>query len=222
MSKNAHKTVYFVPGMATDYKIFERIRLSKENYNWQVIEWLPPKRNESLHHYVIRMAKEIKDKEPILVGVSFGGVVVQEMKRMVNPEKTIIISSVKSRKEFPRYMRFSAATKLYKLLTASKLLSVSDLSELGWNSKIKRRLRKMQYYLNVRDAEYLNWAIQNMIEWERQEEDPEIYHIHGTKDEVFPIQYIKRCRKIEGGTHAMILDKTPTVTKELINIIEQE
>src|SRR5699024_7079018 len=144
MSKNANKTVYFVTGMATDYKIFERIRLSKENYNWIVIKWLPPKRNESLHYYVIRMAKEIKDKEPILVGVSFGGVVVQEMKRMVNPEKTIIISSVKSRKEFPRYMRFSAATKLYKLLTASKLLSVSDLSKLGWNSRSEEHTSELQ------------------------------------------------------------------------------
>src|SRR5699024_7923097 len=162
----------------------------------QVIEWLPPKRNESLHHYVIRMAKEIKDKEPILVGVSFGGVVVQEMKRMVNPEKTIIISSVKSRKEFPRYMRFSAATKLYKLLTASKLLSVSDLSKLGWNSKIKRRLRKMQYYLNVRDAEYLNWAIQNMIEWERQEEDTEKYNINVKKNKWYTINKIRRDEKL--------------------------
>jgi|SRR5690625_77957 len=210
--------IYFVPGMATDKKIFERIRFPSDTYH--VIEWLPPEDNEPLIDYVKRMAKDIKHKNPILIGVSFGGVIVQEMAKLLSVEKTIIVSSVKSRREFPRYMRFGSFTKLYRLLTASGILSISDLGKLGWNEKIRRRLRKVQPYLNVRDEKYLAWAIKNMLEWDRAEADPEVYHIHGTNDEVFPIRYIDNCRKIKKGTHAMILQMTPSVTEEILKIIE--
>lgn len=209
-----------MPGMGTDKKIFERVRLPDTKYESHIIEWLQPEEEEPLKDYVKRMSKNILHKNPILVGVSFGGVIVQEMKEILVPEKTIIISSVKSRQELPRYMRFGSSTKLYKLLTASGILSIPDLGKLGWNTASRKRLRQMQAYLNVRDKQYLAWAIKNMLEWEREEEVPSIYHIHGTKDEVFPIEYIHECRKIEKGTHAMILDKTTSVVNEMIKIIE--
>lgn len=221
MTEKAVKPIYFVPGMATDKKIFERIRLSKSKYEVHIIEWLPPEEGEPLTEYVERMAKFVVHDQPVLVGVSFGGVIVQEMKKIMAVDKTIIISSVKSRQEFPLYMRFGSVTKLYKLLTLSGILSIEDLGRLGWSKTMRKRLRKMQPYLNVRDQPYLTWAIKNMLEWSREEEDAEVYHIHGTKDEVFPIKHIQNCKKIDKGTHAMILDKTPSIVKEILQIIER-
>ena len=220
MTEKQLKTIYFVPGMATDKKIFERIRLPNSKYQYYVLEWLLPEDIELLVDYVQRMAKDVKHSNPILIGVSFGGVIVQEMAKIIPVDKTIIISSVKSRQEFPRYMRFGSFTKLYKLLTASGILSVSDLGKLGWNSRVRKRLRKMQAYFNVRDEKYLSWAIKNMVEWDRESPDPNIYHIHGTRDEVFPIKYIDNCHKIKRAKHAMILDKTPSVVEEILKIIE--
>lgn len=219
MEKKDQRAIYLVPGMATDKKIFERVRLPKEAFEVQVLEWLPPKEKEPLKHYVKRMSLNIRHEDPILVGVSFGGVIVQEMSEIIQTEKTIIVSSVKSRQELPTYMKFGASTKLYKLLTASGILSISDLGRLGWSDRSRKNLRQMQAYLSVRDKEYLSWAIKNMVEWEREKEDPEVYHIHGDKDEIFPIKHINKCRKIENGTHAMILDKTPSVTEEILKII---
>ena len=213
--------IYFVPGMATDKKIFERIRFPSARFQYEVLEWIPPKDNELLMDYVKRMAKGIKHEKPILIGVSFGGVIVQEMAKLLPIEKTIIISSVKSRREFPRYMRFGSFTKLYRLLTASGILSISDLGRLGWNQRMRNRLRKIQPYLSVRDEKYLAWAIKNMVEWDREVADPDIYHIHGTRDEVFPIRYIENCIKIKKGTHAMILHKTPSILEEILKIIEE-
>lgn len=220
MIKDSPTVIYFVPGMATDKKIFERIRLPITQFECNIIEWLPPKGKEPLDSYVKRMAKSVVHENPILVGVSFGGVIVQEMAEIIPVKKTIIISSVKSRQEFPLYMKIGSYTKLYKLLTASSILSTSDLGKLGWNEKLRKRLRKMQPYLNVRDEKYLAWAIENMVEWRREEENPEVYHIHGTDDEVFPIKYIDKCRKIEHGSHAMILQKTPSIVKEILKILE--
>ena len=74
-------------------------------------------------------------------------------------------------------------------------------------------------YLSVRDKRYLDWAIENVINWERDKIDAEIIHIHGDTDEVFPIKYIKNCIEIKGGTHIMILNKYRWLNDNLPKII---
>jgi esterase/lipase len=48
-----------------------------------------------LDDYAKRIAKKIKRENPVLIGVSFGGILVQEMAKHINTRKVIIISSVK-------------------------------------------------------------------------------------------------------------------------------
>ena len=81
--------VYFMPGMAASPSIFERIRLPAETFEMHLLEWVSPKKNESLAAYAKRMAENIKHENVILVGVSFGGILVQEMKPFVNPKKVL-------------------------------------------------------------------------------------------------------------------------------------
>ena len=45
-----------------------------------------------------------------------------------------------------------------------------------------------------------------------------VIHIHGNKDEIFPIKYIKNCIVIEGGTHVMILNKAKRISLILEDI----
>src|SRR5690554_2833576 len=92
-------TVYFIPGMAAGPEIFRNIKLPEENYRVEVLEWLIPSRNETLQDYAKRMADRVKEPEAILVGISFGGVVVQEMAQFLDLKKLVIISSAKTRYE---------------------------------------------------------------------------------------------------------------------------
>lgn len=87
--------VYFMPGMAASSTIFERIKLPEEAFEMHMLEWFLPEKNETLQHYARRMANEVKHEEAVLIGVSFGGILVQEMKQFLKPKKVIIISSVK-------------------------------------------------------------------------------------------------------------------------------
>lgn len=43
------------------------------------LSWVLPKQNETLVDYAKRMAKKVKHDNAVLIGVSFGGVLVQEM-----------------------------------------------------------------------------------------------------------------------------------------------
>ncbi len=152
---------------------------------------LIPEKDESLEAYAKRMALDVKEKGAILIGVSFGGVVVQEMNDFLKLKKLIIISSVKTRNELPRRMKLASLTKAYKLIPTSLVLSAEDLTKFSVGPKSKKRLAMYQEYLHVRNKQYLDWALEKMVTWDRKEKIKNIIHIHGEKDPVFPIKYIR-------------------------------
>ena len=200
--------VYFMPGMAASSSIFERIHLPTETFEMHLLEWVLPNKNESLKEYARRTAKNINHENVILVGVSFGGILVQEMKQFVNLKKVIIISSVKSNAEFPRRFKVAKTTKAYKLIPTKLFENIELLAKYTFGSSIlKQKMKLYEKFLSVRDKVYLDWAIEQIINWNRTEIDNEIIHIHGDADEVFPIKYISKAIYIKGGTHIMIITK---------------
>lgn len=199
--------VYFMPGLAANPLIFERIRLDDARFDVHYLEWEIPKSKETLEDYAERIALHVKHKNPILIGVSFGGILVQEMARFLEVQKIIIISSVKSKSEFPKRIRFARKTLVYKLIPIRLILSFGKLAQFVFGEKMSHRMQLYDTFLSVRDLYYLKWAVEKVVLWDREEIDKRVIHIHGDKDEMFPIQNIKKCIVVEGGTHVMIYVK---------------
>lgn len=199
--------VYFMPGLAASASIFERIQLPEADFEVHLLEWEIPLAKESLDDYSKRIAEKIKRKNPVLIGVSFGGILVQEMAKHINTRKVIIISSVKSNLEFPRRMKIAKTTKAYKLIPMSLILNLENLAKFSFGAKINHRLKLYEKFLSVRDIGYLEWAVEKVILWDRTVADESVIHIHGDMDDVFPIKYIKECTVVQGGSHIMILNK---------------
>jgi pimeloyl-ACP methyl ester carboxylesterase len=214
--------VYFMPGLAASSAIFERISLPSTEFEMVLLEWEIPLDNETLANYAKRIAGKIKHKNPVLIGVSFGGILVQEMSKWIEARKVIIISSVKSNAEFPRRMKIAKTTKAYKLIPMNLLLNVESLAKFSFGDKITQRLKLYEKFLSVRDKRYLDWAIEQVILWDRTVIDEKVIHIHGDADEVFPIKYIKKCIVVKGGTHIMILNKFRWLNENLPKIILNE
>jgi len=208
-----------MPGLAASSAIFERISLPSTEFEMVLLEWEIPLDNETLANYAKRIAGKIKHKNPVLIGVSFGGILVQEMSKWIEARKVIIISSVKSNAEFPRRMKIAKTTKAYKLIPMNLLLNVESLAKFSFGDKITQRLKLYEKFLSVRDKRYLDWAIEQVILWDRTVIDEKVIHIHGDADEVFPIKYIKKCIVVKGGTHIMILNKFRWLNENLPKII---
>ena len=212
--------VYFMPGMAASSSIFERIQLPSETFEIHLLEWLLPEKEETIKLYAKRIANNVKHENVILIGVSFGGVLVQEMKPFINPKKVIIISSVKSNLELPRGMKIAKTTKAYKLIPTKLFENIELLAKFTFGSSIlKQKIKLYEKFLSVRDKSYLDWAIEQIINWDRTEIDNEIIHIHGDSDEVFPIKNIKKCIHVKGGTHIMIITKYRWLNQNLPKIM---
>jgi pimeloyl-ACP methyl ester carboxylesterase len=89
--------VYFMPGLAASPAIFERIQLPPETFEMHFLEWEIPKKRK-FGQLRRKLAQQVPQHGAVLIGVSFGGVMVQEMARFLHLRKLIIISSVKSNK----------------------------------------------------------------------------------------------------------------------------
>ena len=211
--------VYFMPGLAASSSIFERIVLPDDVFEMILLEWEIPLDNETLPQYAKRIADKITHPSPVLIGVSFGGILVQEMAQFITARKVIIISSVKTNLEFPRRMKVAKTTKAYKLIPTALFANIESLSKFSFGEKINQRLKLYEKFLRVRDKRYLDWAVEQVILWERTVADESVIHIHGDEDDVFPIKNIQNCIVVKGGTHAMILTKYKWLNENLPKII---
>lgn len=211
--------VYFMPGMAASSTIFENINLPEDQFEVFLLEWFVPKDKETLSDYAKRMTQEIKHENPVLIGVSFGGILVQEMSYHIQVRKLIIISSVKSNKELPRRMKVAKQTMAYKLIPTRLLSNVEVLAKYAFGDSVSKRIQLYEKYLKMRDKKYLDWAIENVILWKQTEPKNGIVHIHGDKDEVFPVKHIKDYIPVKNGTHIMIINKYKWLNENLPKII---
>lgn len=213
---------YFVPGLAASKEIFKNIRLPEDQFEIHILEWLIPEKDESISAYAQRMAAHVKHPNPVLLGVSFGGVVAQEMSAFLNLKKLIIVSSVKTRNELPKRLKAIRKTGIYRLVPTGWALSVKDLTKFAIGPRSRKRLKLYQEYLWMRDKVYLDWAIKQMVCWDRESPLTDIIHIHGDADIVFPIKNIEATHVIPQGTHIMILNKGSKVSKLLENILKSD
>ncbi|AMC09830.1 alpha/beta hydrolase [Lutibacter profundi] len=206
--------IYFVPGLAASSKIFEFLKFSETDFELHFLEWLIPlSEHESIQDYAKRMTDSITNSNPVIVGVSFGGIIAQEMSKHLNPKKVIIISSVKTSNELPKRLKIIQKTKAYKLFPTKVITNIEEFTIYAFGKKAKTKVELYKKYLSVRNSNYLNWAIYNVLHWNQTKPIENLLHIHGTNDNIFPIKHIKNCVEIKNGTHVMILNKAKIISK---------
>ncbi len=214
--------IYMMPGMAANPSIFENIKLPEDIYTIHWLSWKIPENNESISSYAKRMCADISHEDIVLLGVSFGGVLVQEMAKHINVKKLIIVSSVKSKKELPKRMRVSRKLKLYNFLPTGIVEDIDKLAKYAYGESVKNRVELYQKYLSINDKRYLDWAIREMVCWDQEEPIQDIIHIHGDSDKVFPFKYVQNAILLEGGTHIMILTRAKWFNENLPKLITNE
>ncbi len=212
--------VYFLPGLAANPSIFKNIQLDSDRFEIHLLEWMIPFEEETISEYALRFCSKVTHTNAVLVGVSFGGIIAQEMNLVHDFRKIIIISSVKTRQELPLHLQLAGKTKVYKLIPTSFFAQNIDLlSKYAFGTPIVKRLDLYKQYLSITDKRYLDWAIKQVVSWNQKMSDPNLVHIHGDKDLIFPIENIIDSIVVKGGTHIMILNKYKWMNENLPKLI---
>lgn len=211
--------VYCMPGMAANPSIFEYIKLPENQFKIHFLEWKIPMQDEPLSLYAKRMCKDVKHDNPVLLGVSFGGILIQEMSKHINVRKLIVVSSVTTNNQLPRRMKFAKSTNAHKLLPTGLASSIKELEKYNFGKAIAKRLELYKKYMSVSDKYYLDWSIHQIVNWSQKERLPNVIQIHGDKDGVFTHSCDSDCHVLSNGTHIMIIDRYKWFNENLPSLI---
>ncbi len=217
-SNNAQTTIYLIPGQGSDARILQDLKLDS-SFTIKHIKYSTPTKKQSMNEFAQLLANQIDTSEPfVLVGVSLGVMLATEMNTFLSPQKTIIISSAKSRKELPVQYQFQRAIPVYSLVP--KLLVKGGARMLQPIVELDRRRNKeiFKAMLKDKDPKLLKRTVRMIIRWEQTEAPKRIIHIHGTNDHTIPIRNVNCDYVIEKGSHMMTLTKAEEIS-ELLNKI---
>lgn len=209
--------IYCIPGFGVDEKIFGRLNIPDAEL--ECINWLTPLPKETITAYAHRMASSITCEEPVIIGISFGGMMAIEIAKQRIIRQIILISSVKTRKELPLQLKTIGLLKLDKIFPVKKIQQSEKAYELA-NKRLGAITEEEKSFANVyrrtADINYINWSFDKILNWRNEFVPQNIIHIHGDKDQIFPINNIKPTHLIENGTHMMAWNKAEEIS-EIIN-----
>lgn len=208
-------TLYFLSGLGADKRAFNFLTFPP-NTKIVFIDWITPKKQESLQEYAKRIAQCIDTSNPFsLIGMSFGGILATEILAYVQPYKTILISSAARRQELPFYYRLAGFLKLDKLIPGKATNSANMLTYWMFgiqNSSDKTLLKDI---LKSTDTHFSKWAISEILNWKRNTCPDNLIRIHGNQDRILPILNFKPKYILKHAGHFMIVNRAAEISKIL-------
>ncbi|HEY0262676.1 MAG TPA: alpha/beta hydrolase [Chitinophagales bacterium] len=213
------KHICVFSGLGADKRVFREIDFS--GFDVTFIEWIEPQNNENLTSYAKRLANQITSDKPILIGLSFGGIVATEIAKIIDTEKIILIASAQTKHNIPFYYRIAGKLRLHKLLptTLLKHPNIFLYRVFGVNTEKDKLL--LSEILCDTNPKFLTWAIDKIITWNNEEKLNNVKQIHGTADKLLPIKYADYDVKVSGGGHFMTIsqaDELTRIIRELISL----
>lgn len=210
---------YLLSGLGADGTVFQY--LDFEGVEVEYMEWLSPLPKETLPAYAKRMTQKMMTPHPILVGLSFGGMVAMEIAKQIPVKKVILISSAKERKELPWFYRFSAKLKLQKILPYTLIKRTNGFTYWLFGATSAHEKALLKEIFRKTPTTFLKWAINAILTWRNTEISAHILHIHGDKGRILLYKNVKDTFCITGGGHSMIVNKAheiaPLINKFLNN-----
>lgn len=209
--------VYFISGLGADDRVFRQ--LSLPGIEPVYLNWIPPVKNETIESYAGRMAERITEPDPVIVGLSFGGMIGMEIAKLIPVKKLILISSAKGEKELPPYFLMGRSIPLYKLFPVRLNNFTAPIFFYLFGIKNKEQKKNLEKMINNCPEDFNRWAMDKVVNWTNKEYATHVIHIHGNADHLLPYRYVKADHTIEKGTHFMIVENANEISALLLKLI---
>jgi len=205
------KKIHFICGLGADKRSFGFLDLSFCEPAF--IKWLPPLPKETLAQYAERLFTNcINDEEANIVGLSFGGMLATEIAKQHPRTKVIIISSAKTYKEIPSYLRIWRKFPIYNYIVNNRTKKSSGLLIKILGARGAEQQKIQREITLASNPEFTRWAMHAIVNWDNAIVPENVIHIHGTKDRLLPARYVTAHHLINEGEHVMIMDKAAEVS----------
>lgn len=207
---NQTTRIFAFSGLGADERLFSR--LSLPGLELHAIRYAPPTYMETIQEYTERIAKTLSPtSDDIYLGVSFGGMIAQQLAIIQKPRRTIIISSLTNSDQFPKLFQKTNNPTTRLLLTKGTRRLLMPM--IGWLNGVKSKADSSllkQMALDT-DPRFMRWGMQQLMDWQAPDDIGELVHIHGTADRMIPYKNVSPTHTIEDGSHFMILDRAEEI-----------
>ena len=201
--------VFCFSGLGADERVFKFLKIKHELIP---VSWVDPYQNETIEEYAKRISQNVDANEPYcILGVSFGGVVAQEVSKILNPQYTFVISSIKENSQVPLTLKI-IPTWIFKLLPSFLFNAPKPVAYYLFGTKEKKLLSTI---LEDTDPRFVRWALAAFKNWESKLNLNNVSYISGEKDRLF--KPFKEAFVIKDGHHFMIVDKAEEIARIINN-----
>ncbi|MEO1067797.1 MAG: alpha/beta hydrolase [Cyanobacteria bacterium J06638_6] len=219
-SASAQREVYFISGLGADWRVFQRLTL--DDYRPVHIRWERPLRGESIEQYAHRLLRQVTSEQPILVGLSFGGLMAVEMAKLCQPARVVVISSATTTTQIPAYFRVFRWLPLQLVMPFKQFLWAAYWL-LNWlfGLDTPEDCSLFKQVLVDTDPDFLKWAINRVVSWRNRVVPNNLVHIHGSRDRIFPQGHQDADIVVPNGGHLMVLNRAEEISQQLTAVLNK-
>ncbi|NOQ75181.1 MAG: alpha/beta hydrolase [Crocinitomix sp.] len=214
-----NQNIYVISGLGADHTVFCKLNLP--GYTLVHVAWVPTVKGESLNGYASRLLPQIKEENPIVLGLSLGGMLAVEVGQLIQTKKVISLSSVTAYSELPFHFKLAGWLRLQKILPIYFFSKGNRFTQwiFGVKQKEDREILN-QVFVNL-DKDFLYWALNAVLTWKNVEKPQNLQRIHGSSDLILPKRKkVSYNAVIEKGTHLMLLDQAEEVSTAILNALK--
>lgn len=219
-----------LPGLGTTPDIFAPQRRA---FGDQLITpaFIPAQGNESIARYAQRWAEQLNpllaqtdDGRPVFLGgLSFGGMIAQELAMYLEPRPRAVLLIASAREGDRLTLAAQLLQRLARLLPPSSKSPARKLLALAW--ALREGLDDDDKTLFVKsaaagDPRFFNWGGQEAMDWPGFETPagyPPVYQVHGSDDWIIRPPSASNATLIDGGRHLINLTHAHSVNRFLFD-----
>lgn len=207
--------IYCISGLGADFRIFSKLQMKEATLH--PIEWKMPEAEDTLVSFAQKLSLQIIHPNPVLLGVSFGGMLATEMAKFLPVQKTIIVSSCKLRAELPAYMRAAGRVGLHKAIPFWTVTQSKHLNRFIFDTRSREEelyLKRMM--LAETNVQFIRRSVNMILNWRNTEKPSSLVHIHGDCDKLLLPGTVHPDYWVKKGGHFMIWNMADKIS-EILN-----
>ncbi len=210
--------IYCISGIGADERIFDNLQI--RNHSIVPIHWPAFDKHEDIRSYARKISDLIPEKKPIILGLSYGGMLAVEIGKIRDTEKIFLVSSAKNTAELPKISRMFNADKMLDMAPdfLFKSARFANFKMIGAKNKEEEKL--LAAMLKDSAPGFVKWALKAVVLWKNTDYPTNVIHLHGTADNIIPAANVKPDYWVEGGSHIMVYNRSADVNRIISGCLE--
>jgi len=216
---NTVKKIFFISGLGANELAFSKV--GDVGFEKIMVKWLPYTKNENLGTYALRLIDEYKiTSTDIVVGLSFGGLLAQEISNITGQLNVILVSSFRDKNDLKFPFRQALNIGLHKLFLPIRVPWIDEFVANILNSGTLYSKPVLKEMLKATDYRLMKWSLQQIANTDGLvNKAVVVYNIIGDHDRIVKLWSNNTTYFVKGGSHFMVYDRADEVTEIIRGIV---